>query len=217
MQTQLSVSSPHGCFVCVSLLCNPHPPGRRWQHWFYVTISLFILGSYTIKRQLRSRQRHKGETRKREVKGRAFHRGPVVGVHKHVSLTPSTWVYELFPVQTALFASHSSSCRETCNVHRKPDTSNVYARSYLPTENNRTNVCSWTPGWVTILNWLRSRCSTEFLLKCCLLKRPLSCLNRRTGVVEMRSGPRTAPPPAGRARASGQLSSREWKKYLKLG
>lgn len=200
METPMSVSSPRWCFVCVSLLYNTPNPQADSDNIDSMTLYLFLCWGLI---QQKSRQRQKGETTRGWRKGKGLSLVSPCVVYRCVSLKRYIhWTSNETEFPIPFITVYQSNWREACNVHRQPDISNIFAHSYLPTENNSTSVCRGTLVWVTILSSFRSRCWTVFPLKCCFLEQPLSGLDRGPGVVEMRPGPRTAPLLGGRARAA---------------
>lgn len=105
-----------------------------------------------------------------------------------------------FPFHRSPFTSPAGERRATFTDGQPCQT--YFAHSYLPRENKRSNVCRGALLGVTMFSSSRSRCWAVFPLKSCFVEQPLSGVDSRPGVVEMRSGPRTAPQLGGRARAA---------------
>lgn len=119
-----------------------------------------------------------------------------------------------FPFHRSPFTSPTGERRATFTDGQPRQT--YFAHSYLPRENKRSSVCRGALLGGTMFSSSRSRCWPVFPLKSCFVEQPLSAVDSRPGVVEMRSGPRTAPQLGGRARAANFPLAGETKR-IKVG
>lgn len=212
MDTPMSASSPRGCFVCVPLLYNtPNPPRQ--------TATALILCHYIsfYAGDLYNRRKDGGRREKPEKgwsKGKGVSLVFCCVVYRCVSLKHyKSWTSNETEFPISQITVYQSNWRERRATFTNGQTLQIYfAHSYLPTENNRTNVCRGTLVWVTILSSSRSRCWAVFPLK-----QTSECSGREAG--SCWDAFRTADSAsARRTRERSELSSREWnQETLKVG